>query len=504
MTIGIQRLDTKASRVKGAGNAYLTEFIQDWVDAGSCAGRSAAAALTCEFVPAEPGSYRLTATIRDTRGRPHTTTLGTWVAGKGAVVWSGGNDDALEIVPEKPAYEVGDTARYLLKNPYPGARALVTIERYGVLKQWVETLDGSTPILEFRVEKDYLPGFYLSVLAMSPRVEAPPPEVGELDLGKPAFKIGYVAVPVADPYKKIDVEVSAERAVYKPGETVRVRVSAAPRERERREPIEVAVAVLDEAVLDLIQGGTAYFDPYEGFYRLDGLDVRNYGLLTRLVGRQKIDLKGANPGGDGGAAFSMRSVFKYVSYWNPSIELDSRGLGSFEFTVPDNLTGWRVLVLAATPTDRLGLGQASFKVNLPTEVRPAMPNQVTEGDRFEAAFSVMNRTAAARDIRVAISAAGNVPAPVSHEETVHLEPYARTTVAMHGGGDDRGRRPQRGHGQDRVHGHGPRRRGRRRASPRARRAQAARTRDRGELRLARRRVRQRGAALSEPHPSGRG
>ena len=103
-------------------------------------------------------------------------------------------------------------------------------------------------------------------------------------------------------------------------------------------------------------------------------------------------MKGANPGGDGGAAFSMRSVFKYVSYWNPSIELDSRGNGSFEFEVPDNLTGWRVLVLAATPTDRLGLGEARFKVNLPTEVRPVMPNQVTEGDRFDAAFSVMNRT----------------------------------------------------------------------------------------------------------------
>jgi uncharacterized protein YfaS (alpha-2-macroglobulin family) len=121
------------------------------------------------------------------------------------------------------------------------------------------------------------------------------------------------------------------------------------------------VAVLDESVLDLIQDGTAYFDPYAGFYTQDGLDVRNFSLLTRLVGRQKIDLKGANPGGDGGAAFSMRSVFKYVSYWNPSIELDSRGNGSFEFAVPDNLTGWRVLVLAATPTDRLGLGQTSFR-----------------------------------------------------------------------------------------------------------------------------------------------
>src|SRR6185503_5582918 len=410
------------------GTAYLTEFIDEWLAAGECAGVSTAAPLDCTFTPEVPGSYRLTATIRDTRDRPHTTVLHTWVIGKGQLVWRNGNDDALEVVPEQTSYEIGDRARYLLKNPYPGARALVTIERYGILKQWVQTLDSSTPVIEFGVEKDFMPGFFLSVLVMSPRVEAPPPEQGELDLGKPSFKLGYLAVPVTDPYKQIRVDVRTNHEVYKPGDKVRVRVQARPREREQREPIEVAVAVLDESVLDLIQGGTAYFDPYAGFYTQDGLDVRNFSLLTRLVGRQKIDLKGATPGGDGGVAFSMRSVFKYVSYWNPSLELDSRGNGSFEFEVPDNLTGWRVLVLAATPTDRLGLGEASFKVNLPTEVRPVMPNQVTEGDRFDAAFSVMNRTDAARDIRVDIAADAGVVAPVAYTRTVHLEPYARTTV----------------------------------------------------------------------------
>lgn len=428
--IDIRRLETKAARVKGAGNAYLTEFIDDWVEAGSCEGRSTGAPQACTFVPDAPGSYRLTATIDDTRGRAHTTTLRTWVVGAGQVVWRDGNDDALEIVPEKAVYNIGDTARYLLKNPYPGARALVTIERYGTLKQWVEVLESSTPVIEFAVEKDFMPGFYLSVLVLSPRIDTPPPGLGELDLGKPAFKLGYLAVPVADPYKQIEVTVATRAQVYKPGDTVHARIKATPRERERREPIEVAVVVLDEAVLDLIQGGTAYFDPYKGFYTLDGLDVHNYSLLTRLVGRQKIDLKGANPGGDGGAALSMRSLFEYVSYWNPSIELDSRGNGAFEFKVPDNLTGWRVLVFAATPTDRMGLGQDSFKVNLPTEVRPVMPNQVTEGDLFTAAFSVMNRTDVARDIRVTIAAEGGVPASASHMQTVHLEPYQRTTVQM--------------------------------------------------------------------------
>src|SRR5690606_29912802 len=192
-----------------------------------------------------------------------------------------GNDDALEIVPEQAEYAIGDTARYLVQNPYPGARALVTIERFGVLEQWVETLDGSTPVVEFEVKPDYMPGFYLSVLVISPRVDAPPPEPGEVDLGKPAFKLGYVSVPVRDPYKMLSLTIETDAPAYKPGDLVRARIHAAPRQPAPREPIEVAVVVLDEAVLDLIQGGTAYFDPYAGFYAYAPLDVRNFSLLTR-------------------------------------------------------------------------------------------------------------------------------------------------------------------------------------------------------------------------------
>ena len=204
----------------------------------------------------------------------------------------------------------------------------------------------------------------------------------------------------------------------------------APRERETREPIEIAVAVLDEAVLDLIQDGTAYFDPYEGFYTQDGLDVRNYSLLTRLVGRQKIDLKGANPGGDGGAAFEhalrvqVRELLEPVARARQPRQRHVRVRAAGQ---PHGLARARD---GCDATDRLGLGQTTFKVNLPTEVRPVMPNQVTEGDRFDAAFGVMNRTDKPRDIRVTIAAQGNVTAPVSHTETVHLEPFARTTVQV--------------------------------------------------------------------------
>lgn len=433
VSILIEREATTASRVKGAGNAYLTNITTEWKKAGDCGGTSENEASICAFTPTEAGTYRLTASIKDTQGRAHSTRYSIWVTGKDYVLWNQDNDSYLPIIPEKPEYRVGDTARYLVKNPYPGAKALITIERYGVIDRFVQTFKDSTPVIEFPVKPDYLPGYYLSVTVISPRVEKPLGE-GQVDLGKPTFRMGYLAVPVNDPYKEMKVTAKPEQEVYRPRDTVKVALHAEPRfAADKKEPIELAVAVLDEAVFDLVAGGKTYYDPYKGFYLLDSLDLRNFSLLTRLVGRQKFEKKGANPGGDGGADLALRNLFKFVSYWNPSLKTDENGNADISFEAPDNLTGWRVLAIASTPGDRFGLGDANFKVNRPTEVRPAMPNQVTEGDDFKAGFSVMNRTDKKRTLNVTISAKGLIDSsktPTEHSEKITLEPYKRATVFM--------------------------------------------------------------------------
>lgn len=431
--IAIEKYETTAVRVQGAGSAYLTNYKSEWKSAGSCQGNSAQDALPCDFTPEKAGNYRAIATIKDTQGRTHSSGVEFWVTGKDYVLWDSQSDVLLPIQPEKKEYHVGDTARYLVKNPFPGAKALVTIERYGVIHKFVTTLEGSTPVIEFPVKADYLPGFYLSVLVVSPRVEKPISAEG-VDLGKPTYRLGYVAVPVKDPYKEMLVTAKAEQEVYRPRDKVKVELHAEPRkDNKKNEPIEYAVAVLDEAVFDLVTGGLSNFDPYNGFYSLQGLDLTNYDILMRLIGRQKFEKKGANQGGDGGSDLKMRDLFKFVAFWNPSLKADAKGNASIEFEAPDNLTGWRVLALAVTPSDRLGLGQANFKVNRPTEVRPVMPNQVTERDSFKAGFSVMNRTDKPRTLTVEIKASGLIDTdktPAEYKETVTLDPYKRATVLM--------------------------------------------------------------------------
>ncbi len=430
--VRVERQETRAARVKGAGEAYLAQYSHEWVAVAGCRLHSEGQPVDCRFVPGEPGIHRVTASIVDSRGRPHRSELQQWVAGTGAVLWAEAPDKALELIAEKARYQVGETARYLVQNPFPEAMALITVERYGVLRHRVQALETGTPVVSLKVERDFLPGCFVSVVVMSPRV-AEAGTAGGVDLGRPDYRMGYARMEVWDPDRELEVQVLSERGSYRPRERVKVRLQAALRSGSRKEPVEMAVAVLDESVLDLLARGREDFDPYRGFYALESLDLENYSLLARLVSRQLYARKGVSAGGDGGLDISPRSVFRYVSYWNPSLPAAEDGTAQFEFEAPDNLTGWRVLAMAVTPTDRMGLGETRFVVNRPTELRPVMPNQVTEGDRFMAGFAVLNRTPGARRLQVEIRAEGALAggaqgaAPALSREMM-LGPFERGTL----------------------------------------------------------------------------
>lgn len=455
----VERRVTKAARVKDAGDAYVPQYVHEWVPVEARELVSALDPVSFDWTPPQAGAFRVTVRIgKDGEAPPadpdaegaalgHQTAIQRYATGKSFVLWESVPGNLLDVKAEKQTVRIGETARFLVQNPFPGRKALITLERYGVMEHWVKTFETSTEVIEIPVKPEYLPGFYLSAMVMSPRVDKPVSEEGE-DLGKPTFRMGYAEVKVQDTYKEIAVQAKPEREVYKPRETVAVDLVASvrnPSSEGSRPPIELAVAVLDEAVFDLLQGRKV-FDPYQGFYTLDPLDLSNYNLLMQLVGRQELEKKGADPGGGGGPDLAMRSVFKFVSYWNPSIPVDRDGTARITFQVPDSLTGWRILAMAVTPDDLMGLGEGTFTVNQPTEIRPVLPNQVLEGDRFQAGFSVMNRTDSPRTLEVSLEAAGPVqggseadgatptaPADarrVQIAQTVQVDPFKRVTVRL--------------------------------------------------------------------------
>lgn len=363
---------------------------------------------------------------------------------------------------------MGDKARFLIRNPYPGAKALITIERKGILKKWVTTLNNNIEILDVPVTPDYLPGFYVSVLVMAPRRAS---KDNKHSLA-PGFRIGYARITVKDPYKELLVKVSPEKKVYKPRDTVKVDINIKAR-HGKTPATELAVVVLDESVFDLLSQGKAYFDPYTGMYKLDGLGVANFNLLQKLIAHKKklkdkevrpqptvalrkrkfkggrslsmsksgmamresvandMAMKPTPAPGNASPEITVRNIFKYLSYWNSTINPDAKGNASVNFKAPDNLTGWRVLVIAVDKAQLMGLGQGMFKVNLPLELRPALPNQVTEGDLFTARFSVMNRTNKARKVELKLTASGNIKGKTKTKRvSIIAQPYKRIMTGI--------------------------------------------------------------------------
>lgn len=425
-----QRQTRLVARIKEAGNAYTTNSDVTWEDAGSCEAESKSEAASCEFSPKVAGYYRVIAETNDTKGRRSSSGNYFYVAGKDYVPWGEESDFGMQIVPEADTYSPGEKAKYLIKNPFPGALGLVTIERYGVLHSYVRKFEGSTEILEVPIEQEYFPGFYLSVTVFSPRVDKPITS-DQIDLGKPTFRTGYATTYVRDAENEVKLKVSSDQDTYKPGGKVRVNIAkdSVPT-AAAAESLEYAVAVLDEAVFDLNAKGKDYYDVFKGLNKLDPIDLRNYSLLVNLIGRQKFEKKGANPGGDGGSDLATRTNFKFLAYWNPSLKAAPNGEASFEFTLPDNLTGWRVLVVAVDREVKSGLGETSFKVNKPTEIRPVLPNQITENDKFTASFSVMNRTEKERTVTTKIAVEGDLAAasPKMAEKKLVLKPNERQIV----------------------------------------------------------------------------
>ncbi len=360
----------KVPRRRGAVGWYQFELRADFIP-----NRSWKPMRVLVGPSPETGHYTRTATLKDNFRPMDQSKLRRSSLGKGKAL--GGPGHHLPIEPEKTEYQVGEKARILIRNPFPGARALFTVERLGVQQSWSRVLERDTELIEFEITSEHFPGVYFSATVMSPRADQPLRN-GEMRMSRPTVRMGYIGLAVRDPQKELTVEVRPRRSTYRPGERVTVDLTAAPLHpvdsEERLPRMELAVVVLDEALFNQLAKRKEDFDPYKGFYRLQPIDLQNFNLLTPLIGTREIEKNRSNTGGSGTGP-DLISLLPFVSYWNPSLLTDASGRATVEFQVPDNLTGWRVLAMAVTSGEQMGLGEGRFTVHPAPELRPLLENE---------------------------------------------------------------------------------------------------------------------------------
>jgi uncharacterized protein YfaS (alpha-2-macroglobulin family) len=343
---------------------------------------------------------------KDSRGNDIVSDAYFYASGSDYVAWERSNDDRIELIADAKSYKPGQHARIIVKNPYEEATALVSIEREGILRYWRTTLKGSAPEIVVPIDRRSLPNVYVSVILLHGRVTRAPDLEQEKDVGRPSFKIGYVALPVDPGTRHLAVEANTEKTEYRPGDTVRVSVNVRMAEGTPAKS-EVTISVADRGVLNLI--GYRLPDPFDTFYGSRPLAVFTTEGRAQIVQARSFGEKGEDEGGGGGVdlgGVETRGNFKSTAYWNAHLVTDEEGKAIVLFRLPDNLTTFNIMCVAQTASSEFGYGETRITVSKPLLLQPSLPRFARLGDRFEAGVVVHNFTQEKGTVRLQMNAEG--------------------------------------------------------------------------------------------------
>jgi hypothetical protein len=334
-------------------------------------------------VPLPSGGYfTLRAEATDEAGRKTATELSFYGTGEGYTAWQRYDHNRIDLVPERATYKPGDTARIMVQSPWDAATALVTTEREGVRTHRRFALTSTQQTVEVPVAEQDIPNVYVSVLLVKGRtlVAGSGADDGS-DPGKPSFRLGYVELKVDQASKRLAVSVKANQEEYRPAAraTVDVEVKDA---RGRGAPGEVTLWAVDYGVLSL----TAFKTPdlLGSVYVPKALQVLTTDNRQRIVSRRVLTPKGADEGGGGGVdvgAGTLRKDFRVLAFWLGSVVADARGQARATVTLPESLTTYRIMAVAADKASRFGSAESEIRVNKPVTLKAAFPRFLAAGDR---------------------------------------------------------------------------------------------------------------------------
>jgi len=325
-----------------------------------------------------------------------------------------GQEVGYTLIPlssDRPRYRPGQTAILRAGARQRAAAWLFVIERRGVLSARVLRPQGDLPELGVPVTAESAPNVYAALVGTVPRGPFPVYS-GRLDDGVPIFLHGVVNLPVVTRPAALAVTIAPGRAqelTAEPGAEVALDLAVAD-EDGRGVRAELAVAVVDEAVLAL----TGYRTPdLSGITRFDlPLGVLLSDSRRFLVAQTPFKAVRTEPfsgGGEGeGMPLETRRIFKPVAYWNPALVTDDAGRAAVRFTLPEQMTAFRVMVVACDVASAFGNAERRLRVTKPFYLEPGLPRFLTKGDRFRFDVAAFNQGGAPGVMDFSLEASGPV------------------------------------------------------------------------------------------------
>jgi hypothetical protein len=414
------------SRKRMVGGFYTYDNKTETKDLGSvCSGKSdSRGLLLCETKLGEPGEVELIVTAKDKDGNSIQAASSIYVTKQGELWFGGENHDRMDVLPEKKSYQPGETAKFQVRMPFRFATALVAIEREGIIETQVVQLNGQDPTVNLQIKEGWGPNVYVSVLALRGRLREVPwysfftwgykaprewwtsfwyegreyvAPTALVDLSKPAFRLGLAEIRVGTKAHQLDVSVKADKESYAVRSQAKVTITAKLPNGQPAAHAEVALAAVDQALLELM--------PNTSWNLLDAmLQRRAWGVETataqmEIIGRRHYGRKAVAAGGGGGRS-NTRELLDTLLLWNPKVVLDAKGQAVVTVPLNDALTTFKIVAVADAATGLFGTGQTSIKATQDLQIISGLPPLVREDDQFRAQLTLRNTTKAAMKVEV--------------------------------------------------------------------------------------------------------
>ena len=464
LSVEVVVTDIDGNAIEGHG-AVVRAALLDWEyrqgmwrevekESQECAVKTTAAAgpddtelefASCTFDTTVGGQYRIIATVVDGAGRRNQTELTRWVSGGLRPPTGNLRREDLQLIPDGEVYAPGEKAQILVQAPFFPAEGLLTLRRDGLVSSERFTMDGPTHTLHLLIEENYIPNIHVQVdlVGAAERVD----DAGNALPGaplRPAYARGRLNLSIPPLSRTLQVDAMPRAERLEPGAETTIDVTVRDADGAPVADAEFAVVVVDEAILALT--GYQLIDPVSVFYserrrgvgdhhnRADvllasplslqgvtpqpqqpqpestsrqasfGMDTKSAALAPAAMAMDEDMAEEANTAGSNGQSIRVRLNYDPLALFAPEVRTDENGHASVPVTLPDNLTRYRVMVVAVAAGRFFGAGESSLTARLPLMVRPSAPRFLNFGDSFELPVVLQNQTDEAMETHAIVRA----------------------------------------------------------------------------------------------------
>lgn len=294
------------------------------------------------------------------------------------------NDNKIRVVPEKISYSLWEKAKVMIRLPISNAKILWTIEKQWVIKTEYINVKWNTFFKEFVVDDTFVPNAYIWVVMVDTRNEI-----------IPEYKVWYTEVVVDKTDKKSFITITKDKKQYKPREKVSLYVNV---KNKKQKPVksELTVMVVDDSLISLMWN--VDLNTLEKFFKKLPFSIQTSITNIAMLKNYYFSRPGLVWWSWFGnfkwwdSAVSTRNIFKNTAYYNANIVTDNNWNAKIEFTLPDNLTNFRVMVISNSKDNFFGYSEENLEVRKSVIIEDKTPIILREDDKTTIWANIFNNT----------------------------------------------------------------------------------------------------------------